>query len=364
MTDWAFTTSSDQAVQLWLEGLHHEAEVGRVLRKYEGKGPNNIIQVKDEFVTEKGYKVSFDLMEEPSFTSDHTGPTYGRQGGSTLWGNEESPTLRQETVEIDLMRNGVRWTMFSKQLTKQQKWESARHFLSLWMSKALDTLVINKLSGVDFEVPDGSAFGESASANTNIIYGGDATSTDDIDEDDTFGVDCIDRAKEVAISGVNDDTTTYRMRPVVVDGKEYFVMLIHPFQAYDLRKDQDWINGHQYADVRDPKKNSIFSGAMGIWNGVVIQVHQNLLTASNWGPGGNVHGATALFLGAQAGCMAKCKEIDIGRQVDDYTYRKHGPFREGISILWFGGFDKTMFNSKDFATIAVKTAAKSHASGA
>jgi len=43
----------------------------------------------------------------------------------------------------------------------------------------------------------------------------------------------------------------------------YYVMVIHPSQAYDLRQSQEWIEAHKYADVAP-----IFNGEIGTLHGV------------------------------------------------------------------------------------------------
>lgn len=46
-----------------------------------------------------------------------------------------------------------------------------------------------------------------------------------------------------------------------IDG--YYVAVIHPYQAYDLRKSHDWVEAHKYADVAP-----IFNGEIGTLHGI------------------------------------------------------------------------------------------------
>jgi N4-gp56 family major capsid protein len=56
---------------------------------------------------------------------------------------------------------------------------------------------------------------------------------------------------------------------VKVNGRMLYVMLISQEQARDLKADPAWRTGHENADVRG-LENSIFSGALGIWDGVLL----------------------------------------------------------------------------------------------
>lgn len=56
-------------------------------------------------------------------------------------------------------------------------------------------------------------------------------------------------------------TALKKAKAPTIDGK--YVAVIHPSVAYDLRKDSDWINAHQYAAVEE-----IFTGEIGELHGV------------------------------------------------------------------------------------------------
>lgn len=104
---------------------------------------------------------------------------------------------------------------------------------------------------------------------------------------------------------------------VKVNGRMLYVMLISQEQARDLKADPAWRSGHENADVRG-LENSIFSGALGIWDGVLL-VETDLLhrrfgavgsTAAGYFDDENIRCATgeavhrALFLGANAVAFA------------------------------------------------------------
>ena len=361
MTDTAFTSSSDQTVALWLADLYRARETESFFLSkgaaFAGPGKNSIIEIKDEFIKEPGYQVKFDLLSEPAMSTD--GPTAGVTNSTTLWGSEGAMTYYQEICTIFLMREGRRTNRYSNQLTKHDVMKDGEAHLKLWSKYTMDKMIFNVLAGEIFSVggtqmipPDSGA----AETNSNIIYGGDASSEATIDDTDVFDTSCIDRAKESALAGIVDSTTIWKPRPVIVDGNEHYVCIIHPFQEFDLKQDERWISAQEHAGVRG-SDNPIFKGSIGMWNGVIIYVHNYIRQHTDWGSAGVTNGATALFLGAQAGCLVKAKPGDwqVHFQEDDYKMKM------GVAIEYFGGFVKTRFNSLDLATIAIKTAAKSHA---
>jgi hypothetical protein len=64
-----------------------------------------------------------------------------------------------------------------------------------------------------------------------------------------------------------------KLTPVKINGKETYVMVISRLQEKSLRADSKWITSQQEANVRG-EDNPIFSGAIGIWDGVVIKVSE------------------------------------------------------------------------------------------
>ncbi|MFQ5453504.1 MAG: N4-gp56 family major capsid protein, partial [Candidatus Zixiibacteriota bacterium] len=222
-------------------------------------------------------------------------------------------------------------------------------------------ILFKKLSGETFQAYPGTSRGtpgsletafEAGTTNTNIIYGGDATATSDIDESDTMTLEMLDDAKTCAEVGVIGSSTIYKIDPVMIKGNKFFCCVMHPYQWNSLKKTTDWKELMYQAEVRG-KQNPVFTGATGYYNGIFIYIHDLVRTASTWGAGSDVAGATALFLGASAGLYAKAqKNPDWVEQ--KFNYGK----KLGVGTGYIMGFDKATFNSLDHAVIAIKTAAK------
>ena len=176
----------------------------------------------------------------------------------------------------------------------------------------------------------------------------------------TFNLNMIDKAKEKAL------IANPRIRPIRVDGGEYYVVYLHPIQVYDMRtttSDGQWFDIQRAALIgaKNPDDNPIFTGALGVYNQCIIRQNEDVC------PG--VHSTTAaeqtsvrraLFLGAQAGCFAQSSR-----------YSKNSPYKWveklfnyekelGISVQSLQGMKKTIFNSEDFGVITISTYAAAH----
>jgi N4-gp56 family major capsid protein len=310
-------------------------------KRFMGDGPNNIFEVREDLAKEKGDKITYQLMMKLSGT--------GVSADSPLEASEEALTFYNDTVTIQQLRNAVR---LDGKVTEQRVvfnlQNQARIALGMWMAEKLDSYNFRFQWGdtslTHGETPD-------APEATAIVYGGDATSTADVDASDTFDLTLIDACKEKAL------TRSPELRPLNIDGDEYFVIVLHPYQITDLRTNTgtgQWQDMQKAAMAYDGQKNPVFTGANAIHNGVLIHSHKNCNTETTWGAGGDVNGAEALFWGAQAGCYAwglypfwKQKLFDFDNQVAFAT-----------GAIW--GTNRSRFNSLDYATFVVRTAAASH----
>lgn len=74
----------------------------------------------------------------------------------------------------------------------------------------------------------------------------------------------------------------------------YYLAVIHPYQAYDLRKSSDWVEAHKYSDA-----TPIFTGEIGTLHGVRFMESTN---AKVWDKAGasNADVYVALFMGKDA----------------------------------------------------------------
>lgn len=283
-------------------------------------GVNSIIQLKDELRKNKGDQITFGLVMnlEGSGVADD----------GILEGNEESMSFYSDNVTLTQIRNAVRIDgLMTEQRVAFNLREEARDKLKYWLADYMDQKIFDLL----------------AASPTKVFYGGDAISTATIEAGDYFTTDLISKVKAYAL------TADPKIRPIRIGGKEYFVVVIHPHQAYNLKiDDSKWTQAMREAMLRG-KENPLFTGALAMWDGVVVHVSNRLPTTAVWGAGSNIAGATALFLGAQAGCMAQASAPSWVEKKFDYDNQT------GFATGLMYGFTKSVFNSKDYSTVAIRT---------
>ena len=329
-----------------------------------GKGPEYIIHVKENFVKEPGDTLKFDLAV--ALTGS------GVTGTTQLIDAEEAMTEAQDQVLIDEIRHAVRsgsrmarqrpafWKSASKDNKDKFRQDAKSRLSNWWNESIMDTKIANFLCGNTAET-----FANTAHAPTTgrVIYaGGVATATNQLTAADKFSLDMINEA--VTKAKVRYSTAVPRIYPAKIRGLNglHYVVVLHPFQVRDMRQNistGQWLDITKAAGLRGDV-NRIFAGVqvnfVGWYNGCAIFEHDSIFTATDWGAGSDVDGATALFLGAQAGLWAWCQYPNWVEEIIDYG-AKFGVATGGIF-----GFDKAQFTisgtAYDFATIALRTAAK------
>ena len=360
MADTAFSTSHASTITRWSALLFKQAQRQTYFQKFIGKDENSMIQTKTDLLKEAGDNIKFDLL------MNLTGS--GVTGDTEIEGNEEQLVLYQDSVKIDLRGNGVKAAgkMTAKRTAHSIK-TMAKTALGNWMSQARDEDFVLALSGQVNTVGQTTAI---APDSGHKVMGGEAVAgTPDIVATDLlvdsattnlFGVNLVSHVKRVAKLAAN------KVRPLHVEGGEHYVMFIHPYQAKGLTENTLWKNAQYYAATRG-KTNPIFSGALGMIDGVVLHDYEKVIT--RLGAGGataseafddpsdannvfasGIYAARALFCGAQAGVIAYGqypgwyeKNFDYGRV-------------PGVATDIIYGIKKTRFNSADFGVIAVDTA--------
>ncbi len=348
------TPTEAAAAQQFSRETWHEAKRNNFWGKFMGAGSENIIQVKDDLSKSKGDVVNWSLIVKLS--------SAGIAGDGWVEGNEESMSTYEESVLLGGLSHGVR---LGGKLTEQRPtWnlrDEAKSELARWFADQLTEWIFKKLTGTSYTGYAGTAagtkgsltnIGEGATSNTNIIYGGDAVSTLTLDESDTFSPDKLALAKVQAKTGIFAGTTQYKMRPIIVDGLETYIAILHPWQIFDLKQHATYNTAMLNARERS-QRNPIFTGAIGIWDGIAVFEHDQVPTAATGGAGSDVDYANGLFLGAQAGCLVTAQESPDWVE-KTFNYGK----KFGIMTGMLMGFDKAVFNALDFSVIILRTAAK------
>lgn len=333
-----------------------------------GEDDNNIIYVKSDLMKEAGDTVTVPL------TAKLTGN--GVDGDDELEGNEEAIASYSDSILIDQKRFGVRLKgKLDERKVAYSMRKDAKEKLTIRLQEFIERQVFLKLAGVrNTNINDvaGDVVGTGAlwSNSPTVIPAADENAgvgnryicansggTDSLAATDLMTPTLISRAK------IKARLSKPKIRPLRIDGRDHYVMWIHPWQAYDLKNNAQFAQAMREAEVRG-KENPIFTGALGVWDGVIIYEHEYVpfldvsVTANDnfAGDGGGTATAVdcfrALLCGRQALAFAKCQS-DNGWVEETFDYKN----KVGFATSLIGGIDKVMFNSKEYGVIAVDTAA-------
>lgn len=312
--------------KIWSNKLWEEMQIETFFDRFVGTSENSIIVLDNKLQKEKGDTVTFGNV------SKLTGA--GVDGDAVLEGNEEAINTDAFSVTINQKRHAVRLDgILSEQKAPNDMRETAKNVLKMWFAEYVDKDKFTKLTA--------------SPTSYRTVYAGGKTTENTLTDTDLLTTDLISLAKRKAklppAAGIN------RIRPIMIKGKPHYVLVAHDWQLRDLKQSDKWINAQKDANIRG-EDNPLFSGADGIWDGVIIYSHESIPITTTGATSANV--GHALLLGAQAGIWAVSKKLYWKEKAFDYDNQQG--FAGGI----IHGFKKTVFNSQDYGCLQIMTGAK------
>lgn len=343
-----YGVNANEAVKLWSRKLMREALKQTWASRFMGKDSNAVIQIKDDTQKSAGDRIRCILRMQLSGD--------GVSGDDTLEGREEKLTTHTDDLLIDQLRHAVRSKgKMSEQRIPFSVREEARMGLQDWWADRFDTWFMNQIGG-NSDVSDTRYTGNNSalapdSAHRIFVNGHSTEASITATASAIFTLSLIDQAVLKA------RTLSPMIRPVQTgrSGGKY-VMFITPEQHYDLRRNTNTL---QWGDIQkaamqggQTSDNPIFTGALGMYNGVVLHEAYRLPIIDS--TGGSKIGR-AVLCGAQASVMAfgrgfSKSRMDWTEELFDYKNSL------GVEAGCIAGVKKTRYNSKDFATIAISAA--------
>jgi N4-gp56 family major capsid protein len=267
------------------------------------------IQILVDLESDAGEAVSYDLLAELKMAPI--------EGENTLEGKEEQQRFYTDQVYIDQARMGVNaGGKMTRKRTLHNLREKAKRQQSSWWARFQDELLFVYLSGKrgindNFTLPldyTGRANNPlTAPDAAHTLYGGDATDYNNIDTSDKFNLRLIDRAKTRADAQGGGATDVPVLQPCKIDGNETFVCVMHTYQEDDLRSDAgtgQWLDIQKAAAGAEGRNSPLFKGSLGMYRGVILHSHRNVIRSADGGAGSNVEVARSLFMGSQAAVCA------------------------------------------------------------
>lgn len=361
--------------QLWNKELFQDVmtELYFAQRGMIGEGSDMLIQVKNDLTKAKGDRITFGI----GYKLNGDGVT----GDGELEGNEEQKDTYSDTVLVDQIRNAERLEgELDNQKAAYNTREEALKDGKVWIAEFLEKNIFMKLGGVSTttltdigggiysgraawsNTPDAVPAADEAAGTGARYLCADASGLDGIANTDVLSTTLITRARVKAETSVIGRP---RIRPIRVNGQRYFVMFVHPWQAADLKTaaSSTWAQAQRDAQLRGDS-NPIFTGSLGVWDGVILHSSDFVPTAQTgaaFSVGGTAAGARAfraLLCGSQAGLMANASPKGKGA-VPTFMVEKEFDYdnKTGYAVGYIGGIQKSTFNSIDYGVVSVDTGA-------
>ncbi|WP_430912879.1 N4-gp56 family major capsid protein [Methylobacterium sp. sgz302541] len=349
------------AAKIWSKKLATEAPKSLDIAPLFGESAKSIIHVKTETQKGTGDKVTFGLRMQLSGN--------GFTSSDRAEGNGEQLTTNSDAITIDELGNvvGIRSknTIDSQRVPFNLR-DEAHDGLVDWFQLRTSVTFFNHVCGftaANVIAVDGSGGvkftgNNVVSAATRILRPNARANDGLLVAGDIMTLDLIDKAVEIAKTGGNAGDV--KMRPADTGGMgEMWVMYLHPTQVTQLRTNT---SAGQWLDIQkaamqggEVTKNPIFSGALGVYNNVILRESQQV--TNGVGTDGKTILPTvrrAVLLGAQAATAA------FGKGGGENKYRWNEELYDHkreleVSAWAIWGLKKTTYNGRDFAAIVIPT---------
>lgn len=367
-----YGVNDTMAVKAWSRKVEFEALKATPIAPLIGESADSIIHRKTELSKGPGDQVTWTLFTKLSGD--------GVTEGQPLEGNEESLTNYADSVLINELHHAVRvpnegGVSIDVQRVPFGLRPTGKHLLRDWWASRLSVAFFNHVCGnvAQTNTRYTGLNAVIAPSSTRHLWAGAATTDQTLVETETMTVDLILAAKEMA------QTASPKVKPINpkvmnVNGgvatesddvlEEHYVMYLHPYQVFDLKRDMSdgqWYDINQAAlQGGQISKNSIFTGALGVIDGVILRRADDIPLGVNSSTSAAVSNTRrAVLLGAQACAFATSKsggETSFKWQEETFDYNRE----LGISVQAILGMKKVQFNSTDYGTIVVSTYAAAH----
>jgi N4-gp56 family major capsid protein len=350
-----FTVGHALAVQRWSTSLAYEAEVKQYFRKFMGKDHMSMIMVKTELNKQPGEKITFGLRMK--LQND------GIEGDNIIEGTsgEEAMTFYNDSLFIDQRRKGTKSKgKMSEQRVPYNIRKEGRDALATWWAEDYDQQLMMYLAGArGVDTSFHTALGYTGRANNSFnsadtahhLFGGNASSLATVDNQDKMKLGLVERCVAQA------ETSDPMIQPFKIMGENKHVLLMHTWQAYDLRtsiSQNDWLDIQKAAGARG-KGNLVYQNSLGEYADVILHKHRYVIRFDDTtGCASGVTAARALFLGAQAAVIAWGGASSMGR----YSWNEEMDDRGNALAITAGaiyGVTACVFNSKLFGVFHVDT---------
>jgi len=357
-----FGVNHPLAVKVWSKALANEAYRRTFIGKFIGQSEDSLIQEKVDLKKSAGDKITCGLNVQLQGA--------GVQGDATAEGNEEALQFYDDSLVVNQLRHQTRTKgRMTEQRVPYDLRRVMRDRLADWWAQRMDASFFNHVCGNTAQT-DTKYTGNNAtiapSAN-RILRAGNQSDDQSLTSSDKFELQYIDIARQTAETASVENDTGPLIRPLRMEGNDYYVMFLHDYQVHDLRTNSasgQWLDIQKAAmQGGDVTNNPIFTGALGVYNGVILHKASRVTNGVHSSTGAAVANTKrAVLCGAQAAMIAFGSSNGATRyswveEMFDYGNQL------GVSAGSIFGLKKTKFipaddsstNAEDFGAVVVST---------
>lgn len=251
MSDTVLTDLDVAIPEVWASEVLVEGEKQQFWYQFEGAQGSGMPIIRKDDLT----KMAGDTIHVITI-SNLTGT--GVTGENTLTGNEEKLPVGEIQITMARLRHAIRFTRDAVQRSVVDCRRAARGRLAYWLADKLDSAM----------------FTIATTGATYAIYANDATSEATLGSNDYMTLKVVSRAKVKLVSNKALPIRTER-------GNRYYALVMHTFDEYNLKElDTSYKTLIESAAQRG-ETNPLFTGALGIYNGMILFSAENVPNSSS-----------------------------------------------------------------------------------
>lgn len=219
MATTSFGVNDAMAVKLWAKMLAVQERDNLDLAPLMGDDANSIIHIKKDLSKGKGDSITFGLRARLSGD--------GKTENETAEGNGEALSIYSTSLVINELGHvvGVKSeNTIDAQRVPFDLRQEAKDGLSEWWAERMSVSFFNQVCGYTPQTSTKYTGLNAVTAHTSNrkIFAGSATNDQGLTSADTFTLDLIDQAVEMATIGAQP------VRPIMIGGAKKFVVYLHP----------------------------------------------------------------------------------------------------------------------------------------
>jgi N4-gp56 family major capsid protein len=342
MAETRFLTNNELTRKKWAKELYRILLPATEINDLVGTGPNAIIEQRNELAKGAGDQITFGI------TLPLSGE--GIVGNDKIEGNEERLTFRNFKTTIEELNHAVETGgKMEEQRVPYDLMKIAKDGLQYWWADILSDAAFAHLCGdTTFRIA-GKTFAQNpVNPDTeHVIYAGAATSDATVTSSDIMTLSMLDKMKQKAeLPTVSE---CYKLRPLMINGKKYFRVILHNYCFDQLRRDT---NVGQWGDLLRSANKLQMPNVEIEYNGMLISKSERIrhtyvnATDSSAGTFRNI------MLGAQAAVMAWGGAGDSkGTTMAFHPYTADADRFMNVRGGGIWGIEKTRFSDRDYGII-------------